>query len=545
MIANLRQLLRRRESLTSQRAHRRKLAIESVEALEARQLMAGGLTVTGTYNASAQTGSQEEISIAVNPTNTQNVVIVSNTTTSALFYGVSFDGGVNFTRQNIATASDFTAACCDGSVMFDQFGNLFITYLDSAIATAPVLVSTDGGKSLKQAFAVPGVSDQPKLAVGPGGSVAASSVWVEYLDNSGKIGAVGAPVTGLGTVGAPTAPQLVNGAIGNFGKPGVGPNGQLLVSFQVPSGGAGPSEIYTALDPDGLGPLGFNPATKVTDLNIGGFTPIPAQPARTVDSEVEVRYDNSGGPRNGRAYLALLDSPAIGSPDTNVFLIYSDDDGKTWSPRVRVNDDTGTNSQFLNRMAVDQSSGNVAISFYDSRNDTGSGAADTDGKANTDAEFFVTASVDGGKTFLPNTVVSKGPSNASAVGGNNNGGFDFGDYTGLDFAKGVIYPAWADNSVELGEQPGPAEPGRGHGAGDTHAPERLGRAVQRGRGHAVQRGGGDVQADGAGDAPPRRSPRRSTGGTAWSRRAWCRWSTACTGSRGSTPTPRGGATRSW
>ena len=44
--------------------------------------------------------------------------------------------------------------------------------------------------------------------------------------------------------------------------------------------------------------------------------------------------------------------------------------GATWSNPVRVNDDAGTNSQFLPFIALDQTTGYIAVSWYDCRNDT-------------------------------------------------------------------------------------------------------------------------------------------------------------------------------
>src|SRR5207245_8875947 len=126
------------------------------------------------------------------------------------------------------------------------------------------------------------------------------------------------------------------------------------------------------------------------------------------------------------------------------FVRFSDDNGATWSAPVRVNDDTGTNSQFWGRLAIDQTTGDVALSWYDCRNDTGSGAGDIDGTPNTDTEFFGTVSFDGGVTFQPNFQIAGGPSTAIA---NPNNGNDYGDYTGLAFHAGIMVPARADNST--------------------------------------------------------------------------------------------------
>jgi len=115
---------------------------------------------------------------------------------------------------------------------------------------------------------------------------------------------------------------------------------------------------------------------------------------------------------------------------------------------VQVNDDKSANSQFLPAIDVDETTGNVAVSWYDCRNDNGSGPDDTDSKANTDAEIYAGVSTDGGMTFGTNIKVSDGPSNAVAPP-NSSGVFDFGDYTNIAFTAGVFHPVWADNSKAL------------------------------------------------------------------------------------------------
>jgi hypothetical protein len=88
------------------------------------------------------------------------------------------------------------------------------------------------------------------------------------------------------------------------------------------------------------------------------------------------------------------------------------------------------------------------VSWHDARNDTGSGAGDTDGVPNTDAPMWGTVSVDGGAHFLPNIQISAGTSN-----GGDAGTFNYGDYTGLTFFGSSLFPAWADNSNSTGDNP--------------------------------------------------------------------------------------------
>ena len=70
----------------------------------------------------------------------------------------------------------------------------------------------------------------------------------------------GAPVTGLGAWGPFNAQQTIPSATGSFGGIAVGPGpngGKVIVTYQNPTGGQGPSTIYANVDADGLGAGGF------------------------------------------------------------------------------------------------------------------------------------------------------------------------------------------------------------------------------------------------------------------------------------------------
>ena len=158
-----------------------------------------------------------------------------------------------------------------------------------------------------------------------------------------------------------------------------------------------------------------------------------------MDAEVDLSWDTSGGPHNGRLYLLYNDAPSTSSNDLDVYLRDSDNNGSTWSNRIRVNHDATTTSQFLPRMAIDETTGYLAFSWYDCRDDTAN---------NTLAEYWATASFDGGATFLPDIKLSAGQS--TAVGGNGN---DYGDYSDIDFVAGKFIAAWSDDSNSTGDNP--------------------------------------------------------------------------------------------
>jgi hypothetical protein len=264
--------------------------------------------------------------------------------------------------------------------------------------------------------------------------------------------AAGARVSGLGRFGSFSAPESVptSDGRGNYGDTAVGPDGQVMVIYQDQTNGQGGSRIYTALDPDGLGPAGFTDPRLLARSRVGGFDYVPVQPHRSVDAEANLAWDRSGGPHTGRVYAIWTQEVKNESDNMDIMFQYSDNGGATWSAARRLNDDQGTNSQVNPAIAVDQASGAVAVSWYDARNDLGrGGAGDTDGVANDDVQLWATYSTNGGVTIAPNFRVSQGTSNANAA----DSYFDYGDYTHAAFQSHRFWPAWSDNSNSTGDNP--------------------------------------------------------------------------------------------
>jgi hypothetical protein len=394
------------------------------------------LTVGTNINITKTSGNNAEECIAINPRNPLNLFMSE---TWALVTKYSTDGGITWQNSNVAALG---SSIGDVSAAFDTFGNLFLVRLGTSLRIV-VGLSTDGGATFSPIYTTTSNNnDQPTVVTGPSPVPGQGSVWITYTDSAGRLVAQGANVTGFGTVGPFSSAQNTSVG-GDFGDIVVGPAGQMAVTYQNNGSGAGPDIIRYALDADGTGPGGFAPVINATSTQVGGFAPIPAQPSRTIDSEAGLAWDRSGGPFNGRLYLMYTDRPSTLSNDTDIYVRYSDDNGSTWSSPVRVNDDAPGNgkSQFLPKIALDQTSGYIAVSWYDCRNSPG----------NNTAEVWATISTDGGQTFLPNVKVSAGMSSAivGAVGS-----FNFGDYTGLAFQGGTFYPCWADNSNSTGDNPG-------------------------------------------------------------------------------------------
>ena len=420
--------------------------------LERRALLAASVTDVMMVNASRAPGHQSEASIAVDPTDPARLFGASNFTRTSLFAYRSADGGATWTTREIATGGDsLPKACCDPSVTFDSFGNLYLAYLsldaNGNTDTCELALSTDGGQTFTPLATFPGKGDQPTVAAGPG------VVWVAYQLDAGGAAASAAVVTGLGQVKRFGRPQSIEGPPRqNVGDIAVGPRGQAVVGYQRPPGGEGPSSVVVRVDADGPRRRGFGELITVSATNVGDRDTIPAQQRRSIDAAVDLAYDLSGGPYTGRLYLCYGDESPNESNNTEVLLRYSDDDGRTWSEPQRVNDDVTGNSQFFPRVEVDQATGIVGLAWHDARSDAGvPGEGSTNATPNDDTGLWGTVGVPtpAGVDFAPNVRLSAGMSNAFA----SQQLIEYGDYIGLDFFRGQLHAAWADNSNSTGDNP--------------------------------------------------------------------------------------------
>jgi hypothetical protein len=337
-----------------------------------------------------------------------------------------------------------------------------MTYLYQVENTVPIALSTDGGVTFN---VIANIAAPPKATGSktsgdnrglfrfvdqPTITAAENEVWV-VVNAGGPMFATGAPVTGLGQVGAFFAGEVVPGTNNcTYGDVAIGPAGEVMQVCTLTESGQGGGKLFVSVDPDGLGPAGFGDRVFVTHTHVGGFDFIPPQPDRSVDAEPGLASDRTGGVHNGRVYLVYTNEHPNESDDTDVYVRSSDDGGATWSPGVRVNDDRTANSQFLPKISLDPTTGNLAVVWHDARMDLGAaGPGDTDGIPNDDAQFWGAFSTDGGASFSPNIQISTGTSNSHDSGN----GIDYGDYTGLSFFGGVAHPAWADNSNSTGTNP--------------------------------------------------------------------------------------------
>jgi hypothetical protein len=172
-------------------------------------------------------------------------------------------------------------------------------------------------------------------------------------------------------------------------------------------------------------PVGvIDPDTGRRELNGGIRAGVGHYPAMAVDT--------SSGPRRGNLYLVWSDGR---NGDADIMFSRSTDGGQTWSASTRINDDPERNGrdQFFPWISVDPTNGNIAVMFYDRRNDPD----------NLILDVYMTRSTDGGETFEPNFKV-----NTVSFDPTDHGSFFLdplvGDYNGLVTYGNIAYPVWTD-----------------------------------------------------------------------------------------------------
>jgi flagellar hook capping protein FlgD len=116
----------------------------------------------------------------------------------------------------------------------------------------------------------------------------------------------------------------------------------------------------------------------------------------------------------------------------NIFFARSTDNGLTWGPPVKLNDDGLDRNQFFPWMAVN-AAGDIIVMWYDTRNDPG----------NHRLDVYSTISQDGGITWSPNQRVTDASFEPN-TGEFNNNAF-FGDYNGAAADDGNgFHMLWTD-----------------------------------------------------------------------------------------------------
>lgn len=400
--------------------------------------------------------SNNETTIAYHPTN-PNIVIAGSNGSGGQRMSFSSNGGLTW-----GNSGALPGTCCDPAIEFTS---------DGSIAFAATLGQSGSGCPFSLCATVYWSFNNGQTWLGPVHTSTASSdkefIHVDKSPNSpfrdrvyltwhqGNVmqfaRSTALPVQGGGGLSFAPAISFAQDERG-IGSD-IATDRQGRIYYVYPSTTNNSAELRLLRSDDGgntfLDLNGAEPGLSkpIYDLHGRFDFPIPAMETRRVFIYAVVDVDLSGGPRDGRVYVAFTDenaaagSPGNGSGSANanhawIQVIYSDDQGATWHTATTPHSlaDQTTVDRFQPWMKVD-GFGNVHIGWQDTRN-SGTGLRDK-------ADWYYAVSTDGGATWVEETRVS------SVVSQNIANNQEWGDYNGLDVSSDdqIIGTTWTDNRI--------------------------------------------------------------------------------------------------
>ncbi len=402
---------------------------------------------------------QSETSIAINPSNPSQIVGGSNEIACLPMRAYfSTAGGKNGSWQAddlplppalSTNGQDFAS---DPGVAWDTLGNVYYSYIvvffnrtfHAIVGTEMAVAhSSDHGQSWSATFFNQNVgtgkfNDKPMITVDTNpSSKHFNTVYVAWDNASFKNGKsssndivlVSSSTDHGATFSAPVEASPENGGqaavIG--ADPFVAPDGSLFVAWTDAINPA--IRVSESVD----GGQSFGPAHLIANTLATFETLPPAQALRGA-----LIYPSCAADAGGRLYCSWTDATASGA--VGLFVSHSDD-GANWSAAVRLDDATVLNDQFNQWLAVDPTTQNVVLSWYDTRNDPT--------RASTDV--FFSESKDRGATFSANARVTTAPTNETCCGAEL--GNQYGDYEGIAALGGSAHPIWVDRRASIAAVP--------------------------------------------------------------------------------------------
>ncbi|MBI1827381.1 MAG: exo-alpha-sialidase [Planctomycetes bacterium] len=417
-------------------------------------------------------GGTNEPAVAINIFNPNNVVM------SSLFQSrVSMDGGLTWTAPRNNTIPAGYGRDGDPSLAFDAQGRWFYAYqgfigangadefvsrMDPTtgnLISGPVKVSVSGASGNE--------NDKSWLAADHfAGSPFANrlySVWTEFPTSGSERVLTAFSVNNGASWSAPLQLSTVSEGFAWPPHVAVAPNGDVYIAYHSqpgffcnPDGSSGKTIVMRSINGGVSFPqktLAFGPGASDVTYNVqdcpDGVIPGAAfwlqgslQPWVLPDPQIP-----------GSLYIVANDDPDNNhdaGDAADIFIARSADNGLTWGAPIRVDHGPGTTFQVMPTAAIDNSTGCIAVMWYDNRN----GALNASGHYMLDV--FYTISNDRGLTWAPDVQL-----NDVAIDPDRGAPHRFegppptlriGEYIGVALQNGVMHGVWTGNGVGPNQQ---------------------------------------------------------------------------------------------
>lgn len=416
--------------------------------------------------------------------------------TSLTGFGFSQDGGATFTDSGLLAPPTGFILTGDPGIVVDNSGEFYFSTMainglgDSngnigvAASTSTSPNVTFGNVVLIPRFNTGGSIDKELLAVDKSGGAFDGRVyvaWTEFVGSSGRMIFSRSTSTSPLAFSAPVQLSPSDTAVHQGTNLAVGPSGEVYVvwgRYVFAGSSVSSQEIHVVRSNDG-GVTFANP-----DATDPAATKTIASPAPTPDlmtsNGINVRtrcfpyvaVDSTpiGSPTRGNVYVVFQSDPDGSDPDrSDIFFTRSTDGGATWSalrsitsgPGVTLGRDLTDNDNWQPTIAVSDR-GEINVSFYDRREDTGTGDGDP---ANTQMRIYRALSTDGGTTWCnePLSSVAFAPSVGfdPIIVSTYMGDYNWGTADGNEFQF-----SWGDCRNLVTNPPGAPSPATPSGRGD-------------------------------------------------------------------------------
>jgi hypothetical protein len=398
---------------------------------------------TNVRTSGEQSAARSESDIRVNYRNPQQIVAASNNIRGSGAQGMYFssDGGATWGQTNlpILTGDSFHA---DPTVDWTTDGVAWSTTIGVSgnVLKIRSYRSTDGGATWTFDGTVSGRqsnADKQRQWIDHSATSPFANnnyvIWragtAAYVNRRTPAGWGSTPVkiSGKETTGSPVGGDVKTNAAGD------------VFGFYPDTGSRG---IYVARSTDGG--ARFSSSVRIAQT-FGSFdVGIPAFNGRRMLVYVSGGAYRSGTTNNVYALWADLSGDSgctartnepganAASPcKTRVFFSRFTNGGATWSPRVKINNQSGVNDQFNPALTVDETNGNLAVVYYDT-------VADGSRKK---VDLYSQMSTDGGATWQAAVKVTTAMTDETVAGSDSQ---QFGDYNGLTGHGNVFFPSWTD-----------------------------------------------------------------------------------------------------
>ena len=423
-------------------------------------------------------GGRNEPGIAVNPLDPTNVVV------ARLFaIRVSTDSGATFSAATPAPVPATHSQAGDPSVAFDSQGRLFWTYLGSRFsngnldvfiaqvnpATAAIVAGYPVNLTASAGFPATDAAnnnDKEWLAADrfPGSPFKDSLyvVWTRFDD----LGETFVHATYSVDQGLNWSPAVTLSAGGEgFVWPthnAVAPNGDVYVSYHsqpnfvggAPNGTSGRIFVLRSNDggvsfPQKTTAFAAGKADITFNVQTAGFARILPQSASWTQGAAQPWVlPDPLNPDN--VYVVAGDDPTdlihgVGYDDMDVFIARSTDQGLTWSAPARIDGGVAGNIEFFPTAAIDDLSGCIAVTWYDTR------AGATNAAGNFLLDLFMRGSDDGGLSFGPHVLINDVAFDPDLGAGERFPGppptLRIGEYNGVVVDDEIAHAVWTGNTA--------------------------------------------------------------------------------------------------